>query len=169
MPWSSYAAVAVPRQGRRFSQSWHRGFSHGLVLQQTIEIHCCSVLTMWSTSCCESPASSSGADVEKTFVSPQLQLVEAGLQYIDQLVDVPVVSGRFHGCRLQGDSRGSHCCSSLKALWLVLSSWQVFRGPLYTGTGPGAPVIRTGAGWRRRPGVVSRGVWHPLINCMRAA
>ena len=29
--------------------------------------------------------------------------------------------------------------------------------------------MRTGAGWRRRPGVVSRGVWHPLINCMRAA
>ena len=26
----------------------------------------------------------------------------------------------------------------------------------------------TGAGWRRRPGVVSRGVWHPPINCMRA-
>ena len=35
--------------------------------------------------------------------------------------------------------------------------------------GPWAPVMRTGAGWRRRPGVVSRGVWHPLINCMRAA
>ena len=26
-------------------------------------------------------------------MSPQLQLVEAGLQYIDQLVDVPVVPG----------------------------------------------------------------------------
>ena len=33
-------------------------------------------------------------------MSPQFQLVEAGLQYIDQLVDV-----RFHGCRLRGDSR----------------------------------------------------------------
>ena len=39
---------------------------------------------------------------------------------------------------------------------------------LYTGTGPGAPVMRTGAGWRRRPGVVSRGVLHPLIiACVR--
>ena len=38
-------------------------------------------------------------------MSPQLQLVEAGLQYIDQLVDVPDVPGRFHGCRLRGDSR----------------------------------------------------------------
>ena len=37
---------------------------------------------------------------------------------------------------------------------------------LYTGTGPGAPVMRTGAGWRRRPGVVSRGGWHLLISCM---
>ena len=38
-------------------------------------------------------------------MSPQLQLVEAGLQYSDQLVDFPVVPGRFHGCRLRGDSR----------------------------------------------------------------
>ena len=41
---------------------------------------------------------------------------------------------------------------------------EVVFGALYTGTGPGAPVMRTRAGWRRRPGVVSRGVWHPLIS-----
>ena len=31
-------------------------------------------------------------------------------------------------------------------------------------TGTSTRVMRTGAGWRRRPGVVSRGVWHPLIS-----
>ena len=110
MPWFSYAVQWRCRSCSSstmssISQSWHRGFSHGLILQQTIEIHCCSVLTMWSASCCASPACSSGADVEKTFVSPQLQLAEAGLQYIDQLVDVLAVPGRFHGCRLREDSR----------------------------------------------------------------
>ena len=63
-------------------------------------------------------------------MSPQLQLVEAGLHYIDQLVDVLVVPGRFHGCRLRGDSRDLTVAAR--------SSWQVFRA-LYTGTGPGAP------------------------------
>ena len=41
---------------------------------------------------------------------------------------------------------------------------EVVFGALYTGTGPGVPVMRRGAGWRRRPGVVSLGVWHPLIS-----
>ena len=107
------------------------------------------------------------------------------LQFFDKDSDMPVVVQQqalvstcrqlwsYRSCssacspwRFQGAVHG-HGRVHAHSLWRRHRRTSLVFGALYTGTGPRAPVMRTGAGWRRRPGEVSRGGWHPLISCIR--
>ena len=90
-----------------------------------------------------------GSDVQTTAELPQLQ-------FCVKSVVIPRCSS------------WTRLCSCAQPVETPQAQFFSFWGPVHRYRA-GGPVMRTGAGWRRRLGVVSRGVWHPPINCMRAA